>query len=526
MRFLFDGHVLDIDRRELCLGAEPVALPPLVFDLLSYLVASRDRVVSKDDVREQVWSGRIVSESSLTSCIAAARRAIGDSGETQTLIRTIPRKGFRFVGAVREEAGALPSEPLSVRTAVSPPMGARATMALPLPDKPSIAVLAFVNLSSDPAQEYLSDGMADDIITDLSQDHSLFVVARNSSFAYKSRSVDVKQIARELGVRYVLEGSTRRNGGQIRVNAQLIEAESGNHMWAARYDRTAEAVFAVEDEIIAAVTRAIHPAIAHAERQRAAQKPPESLSAWESWHRCLWFFAKGDMSGTQDFLRRAVALDPRFAPGRAMMAFLITSEASRGIGPPMGESLKLADLEARTAVELDPRSSIAHAMMAWVLNIKGDWAPGLEEAEIAIALNPNDPWGYLIKGHNLMYSGHSSEAREPLANALRLDPRGPTALTVLHQRAVGYYFERDYVAAEAMARRAIREYPGNARPHIVFAASLGQLGWTGEARTALDAAIAASPPLFRHTTDSRPSSYRPEDHEHLLDGLRKAGWKG
>ena len=439
----------------------------------------------------------------------------------------MPRKGFRFVGAVHEEEGVVPSESRSVRSDVMPSPGVAATGPLPLPDKPSIAVLAFANLSSDPEHEYLSDGMADDIITDLSQDRSLFVIARNSSFTYKGRSVDVKQIGRELGVRYVLEGSTRRNGGQIRVNAQLIEAETGNHIWAARYDRAVDAVFAVEDEITAAVTRAIHPAIGHAERQRAVQRPPETLSAWESWHRGLWSFAKGDdLSGTRYFLERALALDPRFAPVHAMLAFLITAETTRGIGQPLGESLKLAEAEARTAVDLDPRSAIAHAMLAWVFDVQGDWAPALEEAEIAISLNPNDPWGYLSKGHNLMYSGRSADAREPLSVALRLDPRGPTALTVMHQRAVGYYFERDFVEAEAMARRAIREFPGNARPHIVFAASLGQLGRTEEARTALEAAIVASPSLFRHTTDSRPSSYRPQDHEHLLDGLRKAGWTG
>jgi TolB-like protein len=525
-RFLFDGHVLDIDRRELYQGIEPVVLAPLVFDLLTCLVMNRDRVVSKADLLDAVWSGRIVSESSLTSCIAAARRAIGDSGETQTLIRTIPRKGFRFIGAVREEGGAVrPKAPVTL-SAATPSHEAAATEALPLPDKPSIAVLAFANLSSDPEQEYLSDGMADDIITDLAQDRSLFVIARNSSFTYKGRSVHMKQIARELGVRYVLEGSIRRDGGHIRVNAQLIEALTGNHLWASRYDRAVEAVFAVQDEITRAVAQAIHPAISHAERQRALQKPPESLSAWEAWHRSLWFLSQGDISGMRDFLERAMTLDPGFAPVHAMLAFLILAEVTRGIGPPMAESLKLAEAEARTAVALDPRSAIAHAMLAWTFGHQGDWAPALEEAEAAIMLSANDPWGYLSKGHNLMYSGRSTEAREPLATALRLDPRGPTALTVMHQRAVGCYFERDYVAAEAIARRAIRDFPENPRSRIVFAASLGQLGRSDETRTALEAAIAASPSIFKFITVVRPLYYRREDHEHLLDGLRKAGWTG
>jgi DNA-binding winged helix-turn-helix (wHTH) protein len=205
MRFLFAGHTLDIDRRELLFGAKAVALEPLVFDLLVYLVANRDRVVSRDDVFDQVWSGRIVSDSALTTRIAAARRAIGDSGEGQKLIRTIPRNGFRFVGEVREEADAA-----RLRTEMPEP-GPAMTEALALPDKPSIAVLPFANMSRDPEQEFFSDGIADDIIAELSREHSLFVISRNSSFTYKGRAVDAKRAGRELGVRYVLEGSTRRD---------------------------------------------------------------------------------------------------------------------------------------------------------------------------------------------------------------------------------------------------------------------------------------------------------------------------
>ncbi len=179
MQILFDGHRLDTNRRELSRGTEPVALEPLVFDLLVYLVMNRDRVVSKDDVLDQVWSGRIVSESALTTRIAAARRAIGDSGESQKLIRTIPRKGFRFVGEVREDTDSLSGLPET-----RPPDSARPA-ALVLPDKPSIAVLPFANMSPDPEQEFFADGIADDIIADLSREHSLFVISRNSSFTYK-----------------------------------------------------------------------------------------------------------------------------------------------------------------------------------------------------------------------------------------------------------------------------------------------------------------------------------------------------
>jgi adenylate cyclase len=394
-----------------------------------------------------------------------------------------------------------------------------------LPDRPSIAVLSFTNMSNDSEQAYFSDGMADDIITELSRDHALFVIARNSSFTYKEESVDVKQVGRELGVRYVLEGSVRRHGGQIRVNAQLIHAETGEHIWAERYDRAVEDVFAVQDEITTAVTRAILPAIGHAERQRATRKSPEGLSAWEAWHRALGYVSTGDQTPMRHFLLRAAELDPHFAPVHAMLAFLHIAQSTRGVGPPLRESAKLAEAEARIAIEQDPRSAVAHAMLAWACIHQGDWATALEETDAAIALNRNDPWGHLIKGYGLMYSGRRAEALEPLASALRLDPRGPTAMIVLHQRALCDYFEGDYTSAEALARRAIREYPGGPRPRVVLAASLGQQGRVEEARAALEEAMAASPGYFRHIIGRTP--YHSEgDHERLLGGLRKAGWDG
>ena len=369
MQFLFDGHILDIDRRELRYGTEPVALEPLVFDLLIYLVENRDRVVSRDDVLDSVWSGRIVSESALTTRIAAARRAIGDTGKGQKLIRTIPRKGFRFVGEVREEADAA-----KLHTETPEPRPAM-TEALALPDKPSIAVLPFANMSRDREQEFFSDGIADDITADLSREHSLFVISRNSSVTYKGRAADAKRVGRELGVRYVLEGSTRRDDARIRVNVQLIEAETGSRIWGERYDRDVESIFAVQDEITTAVARAINPAISHAERQRAMQKPRESLSAWEAWHRALGFMSKRDISGLRDFLQQAVALTPRFASAHAMLAFLYTAEATRGMGPSMEESGRLAENRR------EPRSTwipaVPSPMRCWhgrfVASATGSW---------------------------------------------------------------------------------------------------------------------------------------------------------
>jgi adenylate cyclase len=424
-------------------------------------------------------------------------------------------------------AGAPPVEAVSTAKTVEQSLVQGYPDALPLPDKPSIAVLAFTNMSDDPEQEYFSDGVAEDIITELSRNRLLFVIARNSSFTYKGHAVDTRQVARELGVRYVVEGSVRRDGNRIRITAQLIDAETGSHIWAERFDRDLADIFTVQDEITRAMVAALGPAISQAERQRAMQRPPENLSAWEAYQRALSHWSKGeDFSTARVFLQRAVALDPRFAPAHAMLASCYLSETSLGARS-VQEGVRLAEAEARTALELDPDSAIAHAVLAWVFGFQGDQGPAMEEADAAIALDPNDPRGHMIKGRILVFSGQPAEAREFLATALRLDPRGPTALGVMVHRAIGCYFEGDYLASEAIARRAIRAYPQTPRPYAWLAAALGQLGRVDEAHAALDAGIAASPSYFEFITASRPPYYhRPKDHEHLLDGLRKAGWQG
>ena len=211
-------------------------------------------------------------------------------------------------------------------------------------------MLPFTNLSRDPDQEFFADCIVDDIITDLSHDHTLFVIARNSSFTYKDRAINVKAVGHQLGVRYVLEGSTRRIGERIRVNVQLIDAQSGSHIWSERYDRAVENVFVVQDEISAAVTRAINPAISHAERQRAWLKSSESLSAWEAWHTAVGFISTRDMAGLRDFLHRAVTLNPRFAAAHAMLAFPYLAEATRGIEPPLDRVPRWRKRIARQAI--------------------------------------------------------------------------------------------------------------------------------------------------------------------------------
>jgi TolB-like protein len=276
MIFKFDDHVLDIERCELRRGPEPVALEPQVFDLLAYLVSNRGRVVSKDDLIKTVWRGRIVSDSALTTWLNAVRRAVNDSGAAQRVIRTVARKGVRFIAKVEEDGAAL-----------------EAPAAAPEPSvvfrhKPSVAVLPFANLSGDPEQAYFADGIVEEIITALSRIRWLFVIGRNSSFRYKGQVIDVRRVGRELGVRYVLEGTVRKAGGHVRVTAQLIDAASRAHLWADRFDGSLEDVFELQDNVAASVAGVIEPAVEAAEAARWAARPTTDLGPYDAISGRLW----------------------------------------------------------------------------------------------------------------------------------------------------------------------------------------------------------------------------------------------
>ncbi len=263
--------------------------------------------------------------------------------------------------------------------------------ALPLPDKPSIAVLPFQNMSGDPEQEYFADGMVEDIITALSRFKSLFVIARNSSFTYKGRAVDIKQVGRELGVRYVLEGSVRKGGNRMRITAQLIDATSGAHVWADRYDRDPSDIFAVQDEITASVAGIIEPALADAEQQRVLRKPPDSLDAWEAYQRGLWHFNRYSPEENKtalNFFRQAIALDPNFAPGHYGYALALQWEIWHFSTRPFSEVQGPARAEAQIAVSLDDKDAMAHAILAHMMMWNSEWEAAIAEARTAIALNP------------------------------------------------------------------------------------------------------------------------------------------
>ena len=319
MIFLFENHRLDPERRELICAGESVPLEPQVFDVLLYLLEHRDRVVGKDELFDKVWDGRIVSESTLTSRINAVRRAINDTGKEQRLLRTIARKGFRFVGDVEVErpAAAPPTDHAASQDGEPP------RLSLPALDRTAIAVLPFSNLSDEAEQEYFSDGISEDIITALSKLRWFYVIARNSSFVYKNKSVHLKQIGDELGVAYVIEGSVRKDGERVRITAQLNEVATGSHIWAERYDRDLADVFAVQDEITESIVAAIEPQLYAAENFKAQRKAPDSMDAWDLVMRALshyWRVTRQDNTVAQALLEKAIKIDPQYGQALGVLA--------------------------------------------------------------------------------------------------------------------------------------------------------------------------------------------------------------
>ena len=402
------------------------------------------------------------------------------------------------------------------------------TALLPLPDKPSIAVLPFANMSSEPEQEFFADGIAEDIITALSRYPSLFVIARNSSFTYKGRAVDVKQVARELGVRYVLEGSLRKAGNRIRVTAQLVEAESGNHVWAERYDRDLADIFTVQDEISQAVTIAIAPAIAQVEQHRAMRKPPDNLDAWAAYQRGLWHLGNAtaaDNALAEKFFQQTIDLDPTFAGGYRGLAWAQMFSASQFQRRSLKEVQASAGVLARRAVQLDSADAEAHVCLSFWLFREGDGPGSLAEAERALALSPNLPNAHLAIGAALAQLDRAEESLAPRETSIRLDPCGPQLMIAWDHLVATLYRVGQYERLLDVAQHVIRARPDHPPTYRWLAAAVGQLGRSAEARAALDKAVAIGPASFDMYVTNRAPWWSEKAYEHMLEGLRKAGWQ-
>jgi TolB-like protein/Tfp pilus assembly protein PilF len=518
MKFFFANQVLDTNTRELSRENMPVSLEPQVFDLVVHLMENRDRVVSKEELIAKIWHGRHVAESTLTSRINAARKAVGDSGSEQALIRTIARKGFRFVGTVQTgRDGAASAEPAA--TPREPEMQPALT------DRPGIAVLPFINMSGDRTQEYFSDGISEDIITALSKLRWFFVIARNSSFVYKGRSVHINEIARELGVRYVVEGSVRRSGDQVRISAQLNDVTTGSHLWAERYDRSIEDVFAVQDEITEAIVAAVEPHLYAAESFRAQHKPPGSLDAWDLVMRALshyWRVTRQDNTVAQALLEKAIEIDPHYGKALGLLANSRIFGAHMGWAP-MGSVMEKATREALAAVEADSEDAWAHIGLAYSYLFARRFDDAIAEFELALHLNPNFAFSHAFYAVTLCYAGRYDEGDAAIRRALRLSPRDP--MGAIYQ-GVGAYIQfacGRYDEAITLARESLRQRADFVGAHRVLTAAAGMTGDRGLSALALQGLRQAQPSISLQWIARELPMRRAEDREHYLDGLRRAG---
>jgi TolB-like protein/cytochrome c-type biogenesis protein CcmH/NrfG len=523
--FQFEDFVLDPDRRELRRAGILVAVEPQVFDLIDYLIRNRDHVVTRDNLLDAVWNGRVVSESTLASRINAARRALNDSGDEQRLIRTVARKGLRFVGAVEgakrpDEVAASPS----VASAIEEASDAK-RLALPLPDRPAVAVLPFTNLSGEPQQEYFSDGISEDIIAALSKLRWFFVIARNSSFIYKGKAVHMKQVAEELGVRYVVEGSVRKDGDRVRIAAQLNDVATGSHLWAERYDRELADVFAVQDEITENIVAAIEPKLYAAESFHAQRKPPGSMDAWDLVMRALshyWRVTRQDNVVAQALLEKAIAIDPNYGQALGVLATSYMFTAHMG-WMDMTAAMPLAERAALAAIRADTEDPWAHNALGHVYLFARRFDDSLAEFEGALRLNPNFALAQGYYGLSLSYSGRWRDADKAARRALRLSPRDPYAGVYSGIAAYAQFLGGDYEEAMRLAREALRQRGDFVGAHRVLTAAAAMAGHLDVASAALHELRRAQPNVSLAWIANYMPIKKDADRERYLEGFRRAG---
>jgi adenylate cyclase len=522
----FERYTLDIARHSLRAADRKIALRPKNFEVLRYLVENPDRLVTKEELLKAIWPDVVVTEESLTRCVSEVRQAIGDS--KQTIIVTVPRCGYRFAATVSQimVSAAIASQP-------APPApdgsdaGARSQS--PLLDRPSVAVLPFANLSGDLQQDYFSDGIADDILTELSRFSELLVIARNSSFQYKGNAVDIRQVGRELGAQYVLEGSVKRSGNRVRITAQLIDAAAGTHRWAERYDRELDDVFAVQDEVARAIVATLAAHVKRAETQRAMLKPPAAWEAYEyylsgakAYLLYLSCRTKASLYDARRLLEHSLAIDPTYARSAATLS---STHFSAYCEPFDGDYLSPAALDrafelAGMAVHADPRLPQARAQLGYVLVYKGLHDGGIAEFERAFVLNPNYVDHRFAACLNL--AGEPARALEVLEAGIRLDPFS-WILTAFCQMGLANYLLNRYREAVRLCGESASRMPNLQTPHLFLAAAYAQLGQLEEAK-AEAAQVLRINPGFTIERHKRVWVHKgPKDLEHRLDGLRKAG---
>jgi TolB-like protein/thioredoxin-like negative regulator of GroEL len=499
----FDRFELDPGRAEFRCDGQTVAVEPKVLDLIVHLASHPGELQSRDDLIDAVWGGTIVSDSAISSCIASARKALGDDGKAQRYIRSIPRRGFRFDAEIQAGDWAAPA----------------------LPDRPSVAVLPFQNMSGDPDQVYFSDGITDDIITDLSRYDELFVIARHSSFSYRDSPLEAREIARALGVQYLAEGNVRRAGNRIRVTARLIDPWAGNELWAERYDRELTDIFEVQDDISSVIVNTLAGQIARQHYKKSLSKSPEAVDAYDHVLQALELLVRvgpEENRRAREEAEKALSIAPKQARAHAIVAWSYISEASNFWGIDPVREFDMAYQAALAAVTADDREPLGHSVLGWVYQWR-DRAHerAIGEHERAVSLNPGSAYYRSYHAFALTYAGQSELALDELETAMRLDPHYPALYQNFYARAL--FSLHRYEDAVPHLQRVRTEMPGNANALALAAACYAALDSMDEARdTVAEIQKASKAYTLSHARQWVP--YRlTSDLEHFLSMLSKAG---
>jgi TolB-like protein/Tfp pilus assembly protein PilF len=511
-RFAFGPFVLNAEAGALLREGKPVPVGYRAFLLMTAFLNRPGEVLAKSDLLDAAWQGAVVEETNLSVQIASLRKHLGPLPDGGEWIATVPRVGYRFVGSVTRilDAGSKSAGDSPSRE----PGGG-----------PSIAVLPLVNLSDDREQDYFGDGIVEDIITGLSRLRWLTVIAHNSTYPYKGRSPDVRQVAVELGVRYVLEGSVRKAGDRLRITSQLLDANSGAHVWAERYDRPASDVFAVQDEITENVVASIEPQIYAAENRRVQSKPPESLDAWGYVMRAMpriWARGESEVGTALVDLRRAIAIEPDYARAHSLLAWAHITGAHMG-WVPYADVFGLALDAARRSVDLDDQDPWGHLALGYVHMLSRRSSTAIDELEEAIWLNPNFALGHTVLGAAHGFAGSGDRGLEHLAKAKRLSPRDPYQWLHQSASALCHFVAGRYEESMVLNQRAVQLRPRYTSAWRTLAAAAGQAGDTETAETALAEAKRLQPELSIDWIEEHYPLVRAADRSVYVEGLRKAG---
>jgi TolB-like protein len=515
--FRFASLTLDLDRQSLVGPSGRAELRPKSFAVLRYLVEHAGRVVGKHEMIKAVWPDVIVTDESLTRCISEVRRAIGD--EDQRIIKTVSRRGYLLDAEVWAADAPRAHDP-GVEDGAGAP-------ALPLPDRPSIAVLPFSNLSGDPEQEYFADGVVEDIITALSHCDSLFVIARNSSFTYRNRAVDVRRIGRELGVRYVLEGSVRRAGSRLRITGQLVDTLSGIHIWADRFEGDAANIFELQDRITESLVAAVEPKVQAAELERLKQKPAADPSAYDLVLRAQaleYEYTEESLTAAIGCLEQAIAIDPAYPRALALAAYCYVERRQQGwTKNPAADTAEGFRLATR-ALELGRDDASVLCMAAFAVRALGaDSRRARELAARSLELNPNSALGLTGAAWAEVFVGNPQAALPLLRRVERLSPRDPKAWYTAAAAALAHFGLAQLEEAISYARKALAQNPRFAGSQRVLAASLARLGRTDEAAGVVRELLTIEPDLTIAKLHWRLKHMHGSVLNPFLDGLRIAG---